>query len=559
MPAGLPRRTLEGMSTRLENPFAPPTSQPIEPAPPPAGPPPEPPQQDPGPPWWQRDGVVSTVLALAGVAVTLIGVVLLLVLAAQQGLLTPGVRVTGGLALSGALLLAGHRVMDRPGGRIGGIALSATGVAGLDLCILAATALYGWLPATAGLGLGLVVAAGGMAQAAARRSELLAVLVMAGAIALAPALTGGATPLLAGYLLIFAVVGAWPELACRWPRLAPVRTLPVVVVTAVAAVADPRDGMLLTVAAVLALFGLVAGVLAARRGQEHEWSLVALVASAAPAVGLGAQLDTWPMVAWSVAAAGLTALAVLGTPTTARFTRWCLVGMTAAHLLVASTLLTVQLVSPLPFLALALLVVIVDLRAPGQLRHLAAHGVLAAATAVLAASLPVQRLLTAEAATHLPRVATLTGLLTAVVAALAMLASARTVPSLVESRGFLIGLAGVQALFGVTTASVALGMRLVGGTEGFSLGQFVATATWTAAALALLHLGLRRPEHARLALSSGLALVAASLAKLFAFDLAALGGFARAAAFLVVGLALLAAGTRYARVFAERRPGSGPA
>ena len=46
-------------------------------------------------------------------------------------------------------------------------------------------------------------------------------------------------------------------------------------------------------------------------------------------------------------------------------------------------------------------------------------------------------------------------------------------------------------------------------------------------------------------------LVAAAVAKLVLFDLVALDGLARVAAFLGAGLVLLAAGTRYARLVAE--------
>ncbi|SEL83911.1 DUF2339 domain-containing protein [Rhodococcus maanshanensis] len=50
---------------------------------------------------------------------------------------------------------------------------------------------------------------------------------------------------------------------------------------------------------------------------------------------------------------------------------------------------------------------------------------------------------------------------------------------------------------------------------------------------------------------AGLTLTFAALAKLFLFDLATLDGMFRVLAFIGVGLLLLAAGTRYARAFAE--------
>ena len=68
------------------------------PAPSPAVPrPPVPPPVPPMPRPERTEGWIGKVLAVAGVAVTLIGVVLLLVLAAQAGILRPEFRVAGGV------------------------------------------------------------------------------------------------------------------------------------------------------------------------------------------------------------------------------------------------------------------------------------------------------------------------------------------------------------------------------------------------------------------------------------------------------------------------------
>ena len=55
-------------------------------------------------PWWQREGVISRVLAVAGVGVTLVGVLMLLVLAAQAGFFGPVARVVAGGGLSVVLV-----------------------------------------------------------------------------------------------------------------------------------------------------------------------------------------------------------------------------------------------------------------------------------------------------------------------------------------------------------------------------------------------------------------------------------------------------------------------
>ncbi|WP_306436789.1 hypothetical protein [Rhodococcus sp. 05-2255-1e] len=63
--------------------------------------PPVPPRE----PWWQRDGVISRLLAVAGAGVTLVGVVMLLVLAAQAGWFGPPLRVAAGGVFSLALMV----------------------------------------------------------------------------------------------------------------------------------------------------------------------------------------------------------------------------------------------------------------------------------------------------------------------------------------------------------------------------------------------------------------------------------------------------------------------
>ena len=116
---------------------------------------------------------------------------------------------------------------------------------------------------------------------------------------------------------------------------------------------------------------------------------------------------------------------------------------------------------------------------------------------------------------------------------------------------------GVLGEGGVTGESLAYAGPAVGDGDqdlfaspsraGFVAGHAVVTVSWVVVALVLLARGVRRPA-LRVA---GLVLVAAAVAKLLLFDLVALDGLARVAAFLGAGLLLLAAGTRYARLIAE--------
>jgi uncharacterized membrane protein len=99
---------------------------------------------------------------------------------------------------------------------------------------------------------------------------------------------------------------------------------------------------------------------------------------------------------------------------------------------------------------------------------------------------------------------------------------------------------------------VALALLMSPTRSGFVGGHAVVTVLWTVVALVLLARGIRRPA-LRVA---GLVVVGAAVAKLVLFDLVALDGLARVAAFLGAGLLLLAAGTRYARLVAEAESGS---
>ncbi|MGB0971126.1 MAG: DUF2339 domain-containing protein, partial [Mycobacterium sp.] len=167
----LDRILAERRSAVIQRPVAHPRPQypvpqypvPQQPAPPPARPywPQHPPppafRPMPVPPAPARlpkkgsDGWIGKLLAVAGVAVTLIGVVLLLVLAAQAGVLRPEFRVAAGAVLAGSLVGTAWWLYGRPGGRVGAIALAATGIAAAYIDVIAATTIYGWVSAPVGL------------------------------------------------------------------------------------------------------------------------------------------------------------------------------------------------------------------------------------------------------------------------------------------------------------------------------------------------------------------------------------------------------------------------
>jgi uncharacterized membrane protein len=106
---------------------------------------------------------------------------------------------------------------------------------------------------------------------------------------------------------------------------------------------------------------------------------------------------------------------------------------------------------------------------------------------------------------------------------------------------------GLVGLYGGTSLVVTLSLLVSDDHTGFTAGHALVTVSWAMVALVLLARGIRTPV-LRIA---GLVLVGGAVAKLVLFDLLALDGLARVAAFLGAGLVLLAAGTRYARLVAE--------
>src|ERR1044072_9410997 len=159
---------------------------------------------------------IGKLLAVAGVAVTLIGVVLLVVLAAQAGILRPEIRVAGGALLAGALVGVATWLYRRPGGRVGAIALAATGVAAAYIDVIAVTTIYGWVAAPVGLIAAAIIGGGGLTLARRWDSQQLGVLVLVPLIVLAPIVTDGITLLLVGFMLALAAASLPVQLGKDW-------------------------------------------------------------------------------------------------------------------------------------------------------------------------------------------------------------------------------------------------------------------------------------------------------------------------------------------------------
>lgn len=512
---------------------------------------------------------MSRLLAVAGVAVTLTGVVMLLVLAAQAGWFGPVPRVAAGAVFSAALVVAGIRVSGRAGGRVGGIALAATGVAGGYLDVLAVTTLYHWLHPLLGLAVAFGIAAGGVALATQWRSQPFAVLVVAGVAVLSPAVTDQ-LPLLA-FLIVIQAACLPVHRTFDWPALQVVRTLPAVLATLAAiatAVVDdqgePRTRWLLAAAVAILVIGVTGAIDSVRRRPNDITASITFALATLPLLTLPLALDP-PLEALvpGLTAAALLAIAALaGTPKLSERVRIPLHTRAVAAVAGALALLAacVGVTDGDTFPIAVLLVALGFLAVAGQARSVlacaigSAFGVLGALL-LFAAADPDTLASEFHAEQNLGYPAAVTAVLTVAVVAL-FLWCLRTLSGARNSQtDSLFGvLAGLLGLYAVTVTTVSVGVA-TGAEDGFVAGHSAATILWMAGATAALFTGLRTltsaPAVARVALVSGLLVTAAALAKLFLFDLATLDGLVRVLAFLVVGVLLLLAGTRYARAFAE--------
>ncbi|WP_082897674.1 DUF2339 domain-containing protein [Rhodococcus sp. EPR-157] len=508
-------------------------------------------------PWWQRDGVISRVLAVAGAGVTLIGVVMLLVLAAQAGWFGPELRVGAGAVFSIALVYIGSRIYSKSGGRIGGIATAATGVAGLYLDVVAVTVVYEWLEPIIGLIAAFGIAAAGVALAVSWRSQPMAVLILIGVAICAPVVTGGITLSLIAFFTATFIASFAAQLGRDWPILSGARTLPVVVVTLFGIAQAENWGAsvseaipLLIVSAIVAAFGIGSSVELLRRNVADVMASAMIAASAIPVLVVGALFDPWTAtLVHGVVALGCLLVIAVGTwlPASSKIVL-ALVGSLA--LLQAVVVPTSVELRPLALLVVAAVLEVAALRTSSKLAYFvgAAFGALGSLGYLIVS--PPASIMDSDYAVDEFGVV-LAGLLLVAVAAGLVYVGAQLKIAGKNLQAFWVG-AGVVSLYALTSATVALGMVAIGGTTGFVAGHCAATIEWMAGAMALLVLGLRSEKYAHTALLAGLSLTAASVAKLFLFDLVALDGLFRVGAFIIVGLLLLFAGTRYAKVFADR-------
>jgi uncharacterized membrane protein len=495
----------------------------------------------------------ARLLAWTGGGVTLLGVVLLLVLAASRGWFSPPARVTVGALLGVALIGLALWLHRRESARAGALALAATGFATLYLVVAAATALYGYLPDVPALLVALLVAAAGLGLADRWRAQLLGGGVVVGAALLAPVIV---TDWLLVALALALQLAALPVVLRRgWSVLMLVAAAgPVIFGSAVGAMVVV-DGDVVTIAVVLGVLAVGLGTaMPAARMLPREPVAGLVAATPVPVLATGAALGGWD-------GGALTAVAALAmggfaaVPGLDRLLRT--VGVTAAAVaLFQATLVAVEGSTATAVLigqAIVAAVVAAVLRSRLPMMIALAYGTVGVLMG-LAQDAPVAALVQFPAIPYdQPGPgALLTGVgvsALALVLAVALLVAGGRVelirPDTASAPLWIpIGLVG---LYGATSLMVTIALLVSTDRAGFTGGHAVVTVSWTIAALVLLARGISR---AALRIT-GLVLVAAAVAKLVLFDLVALDGVARVAAFLGAGLVLLAAGTRYARLVAE--------
>ena len=263
------------------------------------------------------EGWIGKLLAVAGVAVTLVGVVLLLVLAAQAGLLRPEFRVAAGGALAVALVAVAAWLYRRPGGRVGAIALAATGIAAAYMDVIAVTSVYGWVSAPVGLVVAAIIGGGGLTLARRWDSQHLGVLVLVPLIVLAPVVVGGITLLLVSFMLALAAASLPVQLGKDWIWLHCARTaattFPLMIALLAVHLDDRRDMWLVGACGIAAVLAVAAALILLPRTANRVLMALLTAAGVLPVlcVALVAGRAVAALMAAALAAA-LLAIVLLG-------------------------------------------------------------------------------------------------------------------------------------------------------------------------------------------------------------------------------------------------------
>jgi uncharacterized membrane protein len=501
----------------------------------------------------QRDqGWIGKLLAVAGVAVTLIGVVLLLVLAAEAGILRPEIRVAGGVALAVGVVAVAAWLWRRPGGRVGAIALAATGIAAAYIDVIAITTIYGWVSAPVGLVLAAVIGGGGLTVARGWDSQHLGVLVLVPLIVLAPVVAGGVTLLLVGFMLALAAASLPVQLGKDWIWLHCARiaasTFPLLIALSAMYFDDRRDLWLVAACAIAAGLAVVAALILLPWTSNRVLMALVTGAGVLPVLCVALVADRVAAALMAlVLAAVLLAIVLIGDR---------LVGVDgsvrqiwAALSAVSATIAVLvafdgHVTSPI-LLALAIVVAVAARRE--VIARWVALGLAVVGGAFYLSYAPPSSLVYATGVTTATAVSTL-------IASLLLIAFAAVIVWTTDDHDSVMWAgAAAAAVYSITTFTVTAGVLIGGEERGFFAGHMAATICWIVLAAGLFSYAARIPRANRsLPIGGGLALVGAAMAKLFLFDLGTLDGIFRVVVFIVAGLILLGMGAGYARLLEKQ-------
>ncbi|MDZ7884365.1 MAG: DUF2339 domain-containing protein [Mycobacterium sp.] len=512
---------------------------------------------DPEAPQQPSQNWIGKALAAAGVAVTLIGVVLLVVLAAQAGLLAPPVRVAAGAALAGGLIAGALWLSARPDGRVGAIALAATGIATAYIDVIAVTTIYLWLPAAAGLVISAVIAGGGLTLARRWDSEHLALLVLVPLTVLAPVVVGDITLLLIGFMLALSAATLPAQLGRDWSWMYAARTAAgsgSVLLGLIGAGFGSNQHPWLAGAAAIAALLAIGSALILLPHSAHRTGLALLAAAGAlPVLGVSASVDRVPAALIIAAVAGaVLAVVLLGASwpgvTSAVQQVWSALSAVAALVAVAVAF-DGEVAGPV-LLALAVVVAVAGRHSvPAQCAALGFGAIGGLYFLALAAP---QTLTTATVLATTEAVSVLVSSVLLTLYALAQTWSLSRRRDADTGR-VLMAVAAVVIAYAVTVFTVTAGVLIGGPGGGFLAGHMTATICWIVLAAGLFGYAARLHRADRsVPIGGGMALVTAAVAKLFLFDLGTLDGIFRVAVFIVVGLVLLGMGAGYARLLTQQ-------
>ena len=500
-------------------------------------------------------------LAVAGGIVTVLGIVFFFVLAANRGWIGPELRVAFGAAASVGVFAAGFWLHRRFGTTHAALAAVGAGIAGAYATLLAATALYEFVP-----DLGALVAAAGIAAAAtvvalAWKEELVAALGLIGAL-LVPLMTvvedDDITLIGTAFAALVFTALAVVALRERWTALliaGLVASFPQVV--GLVLQSEPTDWAVVGLTVLFwALYVAVATVvqLTSKAKALDPLAVGVLLASAALAAGSSAQLFDGDVAGWSREGLALLVVSAAYLVLGAAFLRrardlatffWA-VGLTVGAV-AAAELLTGGWLAVAWAGEAAVLAWVAEATRERRFR-LASVGYLALALAfTLGHEAPLADLFdeSRHPAIGVPSV------LAVAVASLLVAWFSRRAPeasddavlvTLHQGRSALLWLAG--ALFAYA-ASLGI-LELFVWTSRFEVGQVAVTGFWALLSVALVEAGgrLRRLDLAVV----GLGLIAVTALKTVAYDYDRLDADLWPVAFLLTGAGALLCGFEYQRL-----------